>query len=72
MAIEEEEREEINCTNFQMFGKGSQKLKATGQQRAVKGILGRIHLSQLQEWHVLTAPVILDFNTAIVWSAMFL
>lgn len=28
MAIEEEEREEINCTNFQMFGKGSQKAES--------------------------------------------
>ena len=28
MAIEEGEREEMNCTNFQMFGAGSQKVES--------------------------------------------
>ena len=39
MAIEEGEREEMNCTNFQMFGAGSQKVEsnwsAEGSQRNI-------------------------------------
>ena len=71
MAIEEGEREEMNCTNFQMFGAGSQKVEsnwsAESSQRNIGAhssftVTGMVRSSYSSDF---------DFNTAMVWLAKF-